>query len=82
MSFTECTIGTKFRDWRPTPVGIISTFLKGYCSSGQLSDLEARWLPHLLYGKCRTWPANCGWNSDAWTKSATEQAEAARERYL
>lgn len=71
-------LGTRFRNWRPTPQKVIRTFLKGYCSSRQLSDVEVGWLPRLLLWQMLEAAANCGWNPDAWIEAATEQAETVR----
>jgi homoserine kinase type II len=78
VAWAAVMLGTRFRNWQPTPQKVISTFLKGYCSSRQLSDAEAGWLPRLLLWQMLE-AANCGWNPDAWMAAATEQAETVRE---
>ena len=72
-------LGTRFRCWRPTPQKVISTFLKGYCSWRQLSDVEAGWLPRLLLWQMLEAAANCGWNPDAWMAATTKQAATVRQ---
>ena len=78
LAWAAVMLGTRFRNWRPTPQKVMSTFLKGYCSSRQLSDVEAAWLPRLLLWQMLEATACCGWDP-AWLEAAAQQAETARE---
>ena len=79
LAWAAVMLGTRFRNWRPTPQKVMNAFLKGYCSVRPLSDVEAGWLPRLLLWQMLVATASCGWDP-AWMEAAAEQAEAAREQ--
>ncbi len=76
LAWAAVMLGTRFRNWCPTPQKVMSTFLKGYCSARPLSDGEAGWLPRLLLWQMLEATASCGWDP-AWMEAAAEQAEVA-----
>lgn len=78
LAHAAVMLATRFRNWRPTPHNVMSTFLKGYCSSRQLSGAEAGWLPHLLLWQMLQATANCGWDP-VWMEAAAKEAETARD---
>ena len=69
LAWAAVMLGTRFRNWRPTPQKVMSTFLKGYCSVRPLSDVEAGWLPRLLLWQMLDGAASCGWDP-AWMEAA------------
>jgi homoserine kinase type II len=79
VAWAAVMLGTRFRNWRPTPQKVMSTFLKGYCSVRPLSDVEAGWLPRLLLWQMLDGAASCGWDP-AWMGAAHQLAEADREQ--